>query len=203
MIARFGLAAIVVIALIGCDDQPAVPAVLPTPTPTATTLPGEEPRPTAAELAVTKTESLTVLPLMATVPQSWTVTTDLGQTVLKGFTPHHQVRVRLAARPKLAADAFERLLEGARREAAKPDEKDRFKLFDIREQNGLRVLEQQKIGPNDPTVGTPLSWTTWFCEKKGDSYEIYELSINDLSWEDFQKDQTFLRNIILSVKPSH
>ena len=202
MIRRYSILALFTLGMLGCDDKPQIPTDFELPGPAMQNALSEKPRPTTQELSVTKEERLSILPLTVTVPQSWNVTTDLGQTVLKGFTPNGEARIHLATRPKLAEDALDRLLDGAKREAAKPEEQARYKFFDIREQNGLRVLEQQKVGPTDPTLGTPFTWTVWFCEKKGDTYEVYELSVSDLSWEDFQKEQAFLRPIILSAKPS-
>jgi len=194
--------ALVTAWMVGCDDKPQVPADLALPARKTPEMSEEKPRPTTQELTVTKDERLSILPLTVTVPESWVVTTDLGQTVLKGFTPSGEVKIHLATRPPLTEDALNRLLDGAKRQAGKPEEQARYKLLDIREQNGLRVLEQQTVGRGDPAVGTPLMWSAWFYQKKGDSYEVYELSPNDLTWEDYQKDQDFLRKIILSVKPS-
>jgi hypothetical protein len=200
MIRRFAAVCLALAPMVGCDDRPEIPVTVAPPSNRA-----EDPvkhRPTTQELSQTKQESLSVLPLTVTVPQSWHVASELGQTVLKGYTPHSEVRIALISQGKMSEDALNRLLDGAKRESAKPEESGRFKFFDIREQNGLRVLEQQRTGPTDATLGTPLHWTIWFYLRNGDSYEIFNLNSTDLSWEDFQKDEQFLRAIILSVKPT-
>jgi|GEM_PF-4778006 len=187
----------------GCDDAAEVPPLTSVNRPPDRALPSEKLRPTTQELSLTKEESLAIVPLVATVPQSWHINADIANlTVLKGHSPHHEIRFHIALRLKLSEDQLNRMLDAARRDAAKPEEKDRYLMVDIREQNGLKVLETQKVIAGDPTLGKLLNWTIWFCDKKEDGYHIYELNLSDLSVEQYQQDRDFLRAIISSIRPA-
>lgn len=203
-VATILLSAGLIVSIIGCDNKTDVPPLTPDNRPPEKVLTDEKPRPTTQELSQTKQESLSIVPLTITVPQSWGVSADVANlTVLKGFSPHHEVNFHVAMRMKADEDQLARILEGAKRDAAKPEEKGRYLLLDIRDQHGLKVLERQiVISSGDPALGKLLNWTIWFCDKKADAYHIYELNLSDLTVEQYEQDKDFLRAIITSVKPA-
>lgn len=192
----------------GCEETPAPPTSVvkdPSTTPASTATVA----PTTQELTAgaRKDEKLSPLPLVATVPQSWQVKTELADmTFLKGHAPNGEVAIVLADRAQYSETALQEMLNAAKREAA-ANPKEWLKV-DVREANGLKILETQRLPrvTPDPTVelppGTPFEWTIRYFQKKEEQYALYELNFFVLTHEQYEKDREFLTKIIESVRPA-
>jgi hypothetical protein len=198
----------------GCDDAPSAPPDL---TESSTSQSSDEPAaPTTQELLAgpRKALALSSLPLMAQVPQSWSIQTLNGSstTLLEGPSPGGLVQIQLATRPPIAPDKLQVILSRAIKEQT--DKPQTVKVLDVKpmpDVPGAQILERQSVGRTMPSVplnveGTQLSkpetlysWTITYFIPQGDAFDPYELNFVGLTAEQFQSGQEVLRKIIDSV----
>lgn len=200
--------------LAGCDDAPPPPADLLSTSKQAPKAPAQ---PTTQDLlsGPRKVIPLSILPMSARVPESWSIKNlDGGSiTLLEGNAPSGLVQIRLAQRPFVPRDTLEGILSRASKE--KTEKPDVIKVLDIKSmpgESGGQILERQSLGKTMPalpldaegkTLSKPetfYSWTITYFIPQADGCEAYELNFVGLTAEQFQTDGALLREIIDSVK---
>jgi hypothetical protein len=212
-----------------------------------TDAPAPATRPTTQQLleGPTKRIGLVLVPLSVEAPESWQVKTlnlsadpqPSGQpavqdppmvgasslTELVGPAPGGDVQVQLAQRLPWQGERLERMLKAAQRDAEAQQKAaggGALLKFDIREQQGMRVMEQQKV-LTPPDAGPKLlDWRiTYFAPRRGSAaapgagaaaaapsstaateYEACELNFLNLTVDQYERDRQFLQKIVDSVR---
>jgi hypothetical protein len=200
MIAGFGM------AILGCDDRRNLVPIQP---PQAATQPV---RPTTQELMQGEgiRISLKAIPFWVSVPRSWELKSPAGVMVLEGPTPSGVAQIQIGRHLAPIAQHAERLIEGAKREAAaKPGP---YTLADVRESGGLKVLETRSVGATQPLpaidaqgnkiadTSTRMEWKTTVFVPDGRDTIICEMHFIDLTREQYDRDKELLTKIMSSLQ---
>jgi hypothetical protein len=199
--------------LTGCDDarDPVVSdsSQLVDPVPPLATQPV---LPTSTEiLEGPRTElPLLVVPLVATVPESWRVQQNEGGRLvfLEGQGPTQFVQIQLARRPAISAQEMDARLTAASKETTGTG-------VTVRAVGDTRILERVSVGTLSSTpifddkgntivfTSPPLRWTiTLFQPRTGQPREVdvYELNFVGLTNDQYEAEKRFLREIVDSVR---
>lgn len=215
-VVAFGIA--VCVGLAGCDGEDELPVAVLTQQeePAEPELP---PRPTTQELVEGSRIGLILdsLPLRMQVPPQWKITRhgSTGSVVwVEGPSPHSEARISLKEREAMPPQQFEAYLSGIRR--AEAEGKDTFifrttgpiqiierrslmspvtvPLTDI---DGLPILDDK--GEVTMHTSTPLRWWISCFVPREDRVEHYELTLVDLTQEQFAQDQKFLEDMVSTI----
>ncbi|CAN5467970.1 hypothetical protein BH09PLA1_BH09PLA1_30150 [soil metagenome] len=191
----------------GCDDKRSlVPLVAPTTTTT------RAPRPTTQELVSGQQIriALKMIPFWVSVPQGWELKSQAGVMVLEGPTPAGVAQLQIGRHLAPIAQHAERLMDGAKREAA--NNPGPYTLADVRDLSGLKLLETRSVGATQPmpaidamgdTIAdttTRMEWkTTVFVPDNRDTV-ICEIHFIDLTREQYDRDKDVLTKIMSSLQ---
>jgi hypothetical protein len=153
---------------------------------------------------------LKVIPFWVSVPRGWELKSLAGVMVLEGPTPSGVARLQIGRHLAPIAQHAERLMEGAKREAAsKPGP---YTLADVRESGGLKVLETRSIGATQPRPAidaegnqiaqttTPMDWKTSVFVPDGRDTAVCEIHFIDLTREQYDRDKELLTKIMSSLQ---
>jgi hypothetical protein len=146
------------------------------------------------------------------VPESWELVTigDSGLLAMEGFAPSGMLQLRCATRRRIGVDQLESFVAAARKNAESQPGK--LKSIELREGPNYTILETliSADKPDDMPgtdergnfvvrQGTPLKWSRLIFMKSDRFYDCYELAFGDLSLEQYEQDQAFLRRIMDSL----
>ncbi|MBC8107461.1 MAG: hypothetical protein H7Z14_12785 [Anaerolineae bacterium] len=195
------------ISLVGCDDRRnLVPVIAPQ---AAATQPA---RPTTQELLQGESTrvALKAIPFWISVPRGWELKSQAGVIVLEGPTPTGIAQLGIGRHLAPIAQHDERLIEGAKREAAaKPGP---YTLADVRDSGGLKVLETRSVGKTLPMPAidnlgnkiadttTRMDWKTIVFVPDGRDVAVCEIHFIDLTREQYDQDKELLTKIMSSLQ---
>jgi len=153
---------------------------------------------------------LLVVPLVATVPESWRVQQNEGGRLVfvEGQGPTQFVQIQLARRPAISAQEMDARLTAASKEKTGTG-------VTVRSLGDTRVLERVAVGTLSSTpifddkgntivvVSPPVRWTiTFFQPRIGQPREVdvYELNFVGLTLEQYEAEKRFLKEIVDSIR---
>jgi len=194
------------VAIIGCDDRRNLTPITP---PQAATKPAP---PTTQELLQGEQAriALKVIPFWVSVPRGWELKSLAGVMVLEGPTPSGMACLQIGRHLAPIAQHAERLIEGAKREAAaKPGP---YTLADVRQLGTLKLLETRSIGATQSTpaidaqgnriadTSTSMEWKTSIFVPDGRDTAVCEIHFIDLTREQYDRDKELLTRIMSSLQ---
>lgn len=192
--------------VIGCDDKRSLVPI--TPSAPASSKPAA---PTTQDLLNGEQQrvALKAIPFWISVPKGWELKSPAGVLVLEGPTPSGVAQLQVGRHLAPVAKHADNLIEGARREAAaRPGP---YTLAEVRDMNGLKVLETRSIGATSPTpaidaagnqiatTSTRMEWKTTVFVPDGRDTVVCEVHFIDLSREQYDRDKDLLTKIMASL----
>jgi len=199
-IAGFGL------LLLGCDGKRNLVPISPN-APAAT----KPSLPTTQELMNGEQQRLALkaIPFWISVPKGWELKSPVGVLVLEGPTPSGVAQLQIGRHLAPIEKHADNLIEGAKREAAAHPGP--YTLAQVRDMNGLRVLETRSVGTTSPTpaidaagnqiapTSTRMEWKTTIFVPDGRDTAVCEVHFIDLSREQYDRDKELLTKIMASL----
>jgi hypothetical protein len=179
-------------ACVGCDNQ-TEPSAKFDDVPAATTQAAQTTSPVAHRDGPLKNIPLGLVPFTADVPDSWAVQSGLAnRIVLHGTLESGDVDVLLSRQPDLKADAFNSFIAQQRAASTQPAKESTHVLS----RENMTIVETV----DKPLEGLVTYNVTYFVTGPTLDYEVYVLSIGDLTQDMYDNDGELLRKVLLGLK---
>jgi hypothetical protein len=207
---------IVSLAICGCDQRPtassedASDSTAEADAASQVSAPGA--RPTTQELLSGEhvRVGLRVIPFTIEAPKGWQLKSHGGVLVLEGPTPAGTAQIQIGKYLPPIAQHAERLIDGAKKEVASAPGP--HNMVDVRKIGDVQVLEYRLVGQTraSPAIdgagkkiadtSTPMQWKLSAFVTSGKETEICQVSMLDLTREQYEIDKELLQRIIASLK---
>ena len=215
----FGAAGLM--ATIGCDDKPNVPAqVLQQQAKAAEEQKHPNKHPTTQELISGKRSRTALIPLPLTMelPPGWGKLNEVSDAGLKlnagnllqGYTPNGEVQIQLSARPAMKKEDLNHMLAAGKKEMAEKPQQ--ILKFELRPLGNNQVLERQSVGRaapltvydanNQPHTSEEsiFNWTISVLVPNEEAFQVYELNFILLTKSQYDKDKDFLNSVVETLR---
>jgi hypothetical protein len=152
---------------------------------------------------------LVSLPLVVSVPHSWTVDPPVSPMYLKGPAPNGNLRISLSMLEAMDAHLRDTYIAGADQQAiAHPQ---RIQVREVTSKAGMKVLERRTftIGSGIPSTqlaaatkpSDTISWDVVLFVPYHDKFIPCRLDLFELTQDQYRDDEQFLDSIVDSAEP--